>query len=209
MSVIITFEAKHHFPQGLEKQGVDALNPQQDIVASCAQTDAGNDRQADDGGHFNQQFCQHVMFDEQAGSTCDQLGPLPTLPEHIHPHVKSAMLYIEGRLTDSTLRVSEIARALGLNTTYLSHLFSGHAGERMSRYISARRIALAKRFLATTDWQIKRVAYESGHANADWFSQVFHCHTGMTPGGYRRRIHKSKRVRTGPRESVHVRESGF
>ena len=64
--------------------------------------------------------------------------------------------------------------------------FAQEVGMRMSRYIATRRIELAKKLLISTHWQIKRIAYESGHSNPDWFSQVFRAHTGMTPRDYRR-----------------------
>ena len=57
----------------------------------------------------------------------------------------------------------------------------------MSRYIAVRRVELAKTLLVTTDWQIKRIARETGHANPTWFSHVFGVHTGCTPGEHRRR----------------------
>lgn len=103
-----------------------------------------------------------------------------------HPQIQRAIAFIDQRLADPHTNVASVARALGVNATYLSHIFSEEMGTRMSRYIASRRIQIAKKLLATTDWQVKRVAFESGHSNADWFSQVFHSYTGMTPCAYRR-----------------------
>lgn len=103
-----------------------------------------------------------------------------------HPQVQKAIAYIEQHLADPHTNVATVARALGINSTYLSHIFSEEMGTRMSRFIANRRIQLAKTLLATTDWQIKRIAFESGHSNADWFSQVFHAYAGMTPCDFRR-----------------------
>jgi len=103
-----------------------------------------------------------------------------------HSQVRNALEYIEAHLADPKLSVAGIAADLRINSTYLSHLFAEQVGVRMGRYIVQRRIELAKKLLTTNSWQIKRVAYESGHKNADWFSQVFHAHVGMTPGEYRR-----------------------
>jgi two-component system response regulator YesN len=104
-----------------------------------------------------------------------------------HPRVREALDLADRHLSDPNMTVAGIARALNINPTYLAHLFVERVGIRMSRYISEHRIVLAKKLLRTTNWQIKRVAYESGHANADWFSQVFRAHTGMTPREFRRR----------------------
>jgi AraC-like DNA-binding protein len=127
----------------------------------------------------------------------DQRAPEPTAaPAHRtgkprqelpnHPRVRKALEYIEEHLSDPKLTVGHIALGLNINADYLAHLFATQVGERMSQYIAARRVELAKTLLATTDWQIKRVAGETGHANPRWFSHVFHTHTGLTPGDYRR-----------------------
>ena len=102
-----------------------------------------------------------------------------------HPQVRAALNYIKKHLTDSSMTVARIARDLDVNATYLAHLFSLQVGVRMSRYIAGRRIELAKTLLASTSWQIKRVAYETGHGNPYWFSEVFREHTGMTPTKFR------------------------
>ncbi len=102
-----------------------------------------------------------------------------------HPQVRAALNYIKKHLTDSSMTVARIARDLDVNATYLAHLFSLQVGVRMSRYIARRRIELAKTLLASTRWQIKRVAYETGHGNPFWFSEVFREHTGVTPSKFR------------------------
>jgi YesN/AraC family two-component response regulator len=102
-----------------------------------------------------------------------------------HPQVEAALIYIKKHITDSNMTVARIARALDVNASYLAHLFSLQVGVRMSRYIAGRRIELAKTLLASTSWQIKRVAYETGHGNPLWFSEVFREHTGVTPTKFR------------------------
>ncbi len=109
------------------------------------------------------------------------LGPA----EPLHPQVLKAIAYIESHLADCDLKVGQVARTLDLNNTYLSHLFSENVGVRMGRYIARRRVQVAQKLLATTDWQVKRVAFESGHASPDWFTRVFHNYAGMTPVEYR------------------------
>ncbi len=101
-------------------------------------------------------------------------------------HVRKALQYIEGRLCDPKLTVAGIARELEINPNYLSQLFAEQTGRRMSQLIAARRVDWAKTLLTTTDWQIKRIAHETGHANHNWFCYVFRTLTGLTPGDYRR-----------------------
>jgi AraC-like DNA-binding protein len=108
----------------------------------------------------------------------------------LHPQVAAAIGYVGRHLTDSQLSVEHIAHALEINSTYLGHLFAQQLGVRLHEYVTRRRMELAKQLLVTTDRQIKRIARETGHRNASWFSQVFRAETGLTPTAYRRR-HKS------------------
>jgi AraC-like DNA-binding protein len=104
-----------------------------------------------------------------------------------HPQILRALEHIDEHLCDPKLTVARIARELDIHPYYLSHLFADQVGQRMSRLIAAKRVELAKTLLATTHWQIKRIAHETGHANPNWFSHVFSIHTGVTPSAYRRR----------------------
>lgn len=106
-----------------------------------------------------------------------------------HKQILKAMHYIEDHLSDPKLTVSRVAGELGTDPSYLSHLFVAQVGQRMSRFIAARRIELAKHLLATTDWQIKRIAHETGHANTNWFCYSFRAMMSLTPGAYRKRAH--------------------
>ncbi len=106
-------------------------------------------------------------------------------PSAKHPKIIVALRCIEEWLGDPALTVERIATRLELHPTYLSRLFAEQTGQRMSRFIAARRIEKARHLLATTDWQIKRIALETGHANPNWFCHVFQQYTGLTPGDYR------------------------
>jgi len=101
--------------------------------------------------------------------------------------VARALRYVEAHIFDPRLSVAHVARELAIHPNYLSQLFSAQVGVQLHRFIRARRITLAETLLATTDWQIKRIARETGHANPNWFCHVFRECTGMTPTGWRER----------------------
>jgi AraC-like DNA-binding protein len=111
----------------------------------------------------------------------------PAATPPLHPKVRIAIDYIDEHLRDIDLSAASVSRHLEMNATYLAHLFAEQAGMRMNRYIAGRRVEVAMRLLAATTWQVKRIARESGYANPDWFGHVFHAHTGMKPGDYRKR----------------------
>jgi AraC-like DNA-binding protein len=106
-------------------------------------------------------------------------------PSPRHPQVIRALEYVATHLADPRLTVGQVAAVLDICPTYLSQLFVDQVGQRMSRFIAARRVETAKNLLATTDWQIKRIALETGHANPNWFCHIFSVHVGLTPGEYR------------------------
>ena len=109
-----------------------------------------------------------------------------TVRESWHPQVCAAIEHIDRHVGDTSMTVGGIARELGLDSTYLGHLFSEQVGQPMHRYVTERRIELAKKLLATTNWQIKYIAHKCGHGNTNWFSHVFKTETGLTPTKYRR-----------------------
>ncbi|MFH1417037.1 MAG: AraC family transcriptional regulator [Planctomycetota bacterium] len=126
-----------------------------------------------------------AMGDDVAEEPQDDASGRGKTKRPTHAQVLKAIEYIELHLSDEDLSAAGIAATLGINSTYLTHLFAEQLGVRMSRYIATRRVELAKRFLATTNWQIKRVAQEIGYSNPDWFCQVFRERTGLTPTAFR------------------------
>jgi AraC-like DNA-binding protein len=134
-------------------------------------------------------FLDRLLQDEE---TAADIGPLPSrrTKKHAvrrpsHPQVVKAVQYIKKNLSDPKLTVGRVARELEIHPHYLSHLFADQIGQRMSQFIADQRVEQAKTLLATTDWQIKRIAHETGHANPNWFCYIFRTLTGLTPGGYR------------------------
>ena len=102
-----------------------------------------------------------------------------------NPLIAKSLSYLQKRLADQGLSVGSVANALDVNDTYLGHLFAKETGERMSRYITRKRIEHARHLLSTTDWTIKRIAFACGFANASWFGQRFRVEVGQSPGDYR------------------------
>jgi len=107
------------------------------------------------------------------------------VPNVRHPQAARALEYVASHLSDPRLTVARVASVLGICPTYLSQLFVEQTGQRLSHVITRLRIDKAKKLLTTTDWQVKRIAIETGHANPNWFSHIFCRHTGLTPGKYR------------------------
>ena len=103
-----------------------------------------------------------------------------------HPQILRALECVEEQLRDPSLTVGTVARQMGVHPNYLSRLFVEQVGQRLSRFVNAQRVERAKTLLTTTNWQIKRIARDSGFANPNWFSYIFRALTGLTPGAYRK-----------------------
>lgn len=132
---------------------------------------------------------------EEATAACAESTAGPKIaPSPTHPQVLRALEYVAANLSDPRLTVAKVASVLDVCPTHLSEVFVGQMGERMSRWIAAKRVEKAKQLLATTDWQVKRIALETGHANPNWFCHVFCVHTGLTPGEYRAASHTQNPV---------------
>ncbi|MBO8173542.1 MAG: AraC family transcriptional regulator [Bacillaceae bacterium] len=83
------------------------------------------------------------------------------------------------------LRLSDVAKELHINNSYLSRRFSEEMGISFSDYLLNYRIEVAQKFLKEKDWSIQRVAEETGFNSQHYFSTVFKKQTGKTPKDYR------------------------
>ncbi len=83
------------------------------------------------------------------------------------------------------IRLSDIAKELHMNTSYLSRRFSEELGTSFSDYLLNYRIEVAKKLLKEKDWSIQRVAEETGFNSQHYFSTVFKRHTRMSPKNFR------------------------
>lgn len=93
--------------------------------------------------------------------------------------------FIRVNLSRSDLRVSLIARELGLHPDYLSRMFARQCGENLVDYIIRQRIEMAQSLLGTmSDMNVSEVAYACGFNHPSYFNRVFKTRTGKTPTDY-------------------------
>lgn len=81
----------------------------------------------------------------------------------------------------------ELAKAVGYNESYVSHLFSQTMGITMPAYIHSLRIEDGCRMLLETDMSVTHIALELGFGSIRNFNRVFYKKTGLTPRQYRER----------------------
>ncbi|MBX9953481.1 AraC family transcriptional regulator [Peribacillus simplex] len=84
------------------------------------------------------------------------------------------------------LSLSDIAREVHTNPTYLSRKFHEEVGTSFSEYLMHYRIKAAKRALTNnTSWSISDVAEKSGFNSQHYFSTLFRKIEGITPKEFR------------------------
>lgn len=85
-----------------------------------------------------------------------------------------------------------LAKELGHDYSYLSHLFSLVEGRTIEKYMILQRIEKAKELLVYDELSINEVAYKLGYSSVQHLSRQFKNITGLTPSHYRE-IKENKR----------------
>ena len=112
---------------------------------------------------------------------------LPTEPNTVWQQINA--LFTEQKIfLDSHLKVSDIARTIGTNRTYVSNYFNREAGMPFYDYVNSLRIAYACELLPDTSLGLKHIAEHSGFNSPQTFIRVFTKIKGISPTEYRRRL---------------------
>lgn len=85
------------------------------------------------------------------------------------------------------INIDVIARALGVNASYLSHSFKRETGIRCSEYLNRIRVRRSLEPLLKSRRTIEEIAGASGFSNGGYYITVFKKIMGMTPQQYRNR----------------------
>lgn len=96
-----------------------------------------------------------------------------------------AVTYVQGHLYEK-LTPTIVARALGMNLSYLCAQFKKESGMTLGTCISRSKIGEAKRLLETTGSSSLSIAELLCFSSVSYFGKVFLKYEGMTPGQYRK-----------------------
>lgn len=99
--------------------------------------------------------------------------------------IQKVLQYIEENLA-KTILISDLAKIVHVNSTYLSQLFKSTMGQSFTSYLTHHRIHHAKFLLLNTEKNIDVISQECGFSSPSYFSTVFTNKTGMSPGRYRK-----------------------
>lgn len=97
--------------------------------------------------------------------------------------VRKAASYVAGHLNEK-ITVQQIAEALKINASYLSHEFKQSTGISLSELITREKMEEAKRLLLWRRASILEISQQLGFSSQQYFQNVFKKQTGMTPAQY-------------------------
>ena len=86
------------------------------------------------------------------------------------------------------LKLSDVAKRVGTNRTYLSQYFNREGGTSFYDYVNSLRIDHAERLLAETDCTQEKVAESSGFNSLSTFLRAFKARHNCTPLEYRKSV---------------------
>ncbi len=108
--------------------------------------------------------------------------------------LRSILRYIDDHYTEPITR-KDIAKAVGYNESYISHLFRQTIRTTLSEYIYSMRVYDAAQLLMNTDLPITQVVSQLGFGSIRNFNRVFLSHTGLSPRDYRKKYASNQRTK--------------
>ncbi len=99
--------------------------------------------------------------------------------------VEQCTTYIDANLKNH-ITMEQLAKMVGLSTTYFSHLFKTETGYSPREYITNARMNKAKLLLVQTNKSITEIAYEVGYVSGSSFTNIFTDKIGCSPKIFRK-----------------------
>ena len=81
-----------------------------------------------------------------------------------------------------------VAAAAGVHPAHLARAFRRHYRESIGSFVRRLRLDWSMTELATTERSIACIALSAGFADQSHFTRAFKCHTGVTPGRFRKEM---------------------
>jgi AraC family transcriptional activator of pobA len=109
---------------------------------------------------------------------------IPGVASKQRPQLARVFRFIEEHFR-TPLKLSDLARAAGLSSAYLTTLLKKQTGRSAGEWLTARRMAEARRLLAESGSGVKTIGYEVGYADTSHFIEMFSKEHGLTPKAWR------------------------
>ncbi|MCX7667478.1 MAG: AraC family transcriptional regulator, partial [Atribacterota bacterium] len=124
---------------------------------------------------------------------------------YLNPEQKETIeqaLYLLRERAYERVKITQIARELGLSPQHFRDLFRRYVGVSPKTYLTALRLQRSKCMLLHAEYRITDIALQLGFANVQQFSKTFRRNTGMNPAEWRRIHFLQERNAQKPRKPL-------
>jgi AraC family transcriptional regulator of arabinose operon len=118
---------------------------------------------------------------------CDAANPLASARATFDERVFRTMEQLRGERLAEPISLEQLARAVNLSPSRLSHLFKAQTGRTLGQFQEEERLLRAQQLLTLTNRSVTAIAEEVGFASPFYFTLRFKKHTGQSPREFRRR----------------------
>lgn len=122
--------------------------------------------------------------------SCMQNTPVNKKEDYSHQYFQKAKEYIDNNYSYD-IRISDIARHVGIDRTYLYKIFMEQENISPKQYLLQHRIRAAAQMLCSSSYTITEIAFSCGFKDAPAFCNYFKKYIGSTPRVFRKTF-KSK-----------------
>lgn len=102
----------------------------------------------------------------------------------INPKIRAAQEYINNNY-NWNITLNNVAENVGINASYLRHLFKAETQVSFKEYVTCLRLSQARAMLLSSQKSINHIIEEVGYTNISQFYRIFKQHYNMTPAQYR------------------------
>jgi AraC family transcriptional regulator of arabinose operon len=102
----------------------------------------------------------------------------------IDPRIEEALRLLSEQMREP-VRIEDLAKAVGLSASRLSHLFKEATGSSVIDTVNRMRLEQAALLLKHTERTASEVAYDVGFRNYNHFANLFRSRYGVTPSQYK------------------------
>jgi AraC family transcriptional regulator len=132
---------------------------------------------------------------EQTFRVLTASSPSVIRPRHGHlPRLQRVLRYINDHLGEA-LPNAELAGVAGVSEPHFRRIFLEGVGMAPHKYVQARRLAQARKLLATSELPIPVIAEECGFYNQSHLTKRFRSVHATTPAAYRRQLRPQRSSR--------------